>query len=100
VKIKNQQINDSVQDQLTNSFAGAEAVAQRYPQNAGQITAAAKQSFLDADQWGYTAGLVAVLLGALLVIFLFRRKDQEQRTLAEYQAQDAARLQQRTLTHA
>jgi MFS transporter, DHA2 family, multidrug resistance protein len=96
----NQQINDSVQNQLTKSFAGAEAVAQQYPQYAGQITAAAKQSFLDGDQWAYTAGLVAVLLGALLVVFLFPRKDQEQRLLAEYQAQDAAQFERRTLTHA
>jgi predicted MFS family arabinose efflux permease len=96
----NSQINDSVQNQLTKSFAGAEAVAEQYPQYAGQITAAAKQSFLDGDQWAYTAGLVAVLLGAVLVFFLFPRKDQEQRLLAEYQAQDAAQLEQRTLTHA
>ena len=66
----NQQINDSVQNQLTKSFAGAEAVAQQYPQYADQITAAAKQSFLDGDQWAYTAGIVAVLLGAVLVWFL------------------------------
>ena len=36
-------------------------VAQQYPQYASQITAGAKQSFLDGDQWAYTAGLVAVL---------------------------------------
>ena len=76
-----QQINDSVQNQLTKSFAGAEAVAQQYPQYASQITAAAKQSFLDGDQWAYTAGLVAVLLGAVLVFFLFP-KDEEQQLLA------------------
>jgi DHA2 family multidrug resistance protein-like MFS transporter len=95
-----QQINDSVQNQLTKSFAGAEAVAQQYPQYAGQITAAAKQSFLDGDQWAYSAGMVAVLLGAVLVFFLFPRKDQEQQLLAEYQAEDAAQHEQRTLTHA
>ena len=46
-----QQVNDSVQNQLTKSFAGAEAVAQQYPQYASQITAAAKQSFLDGADW-------------------------------------------------
>jgi DHA2 family multidrug resistance protein-like MFS transporter len=95
-----QQINDSVQNQLTKSFAGAEAVAQQYPQYAGQITAAAKQSFLDGDQWAYSAGMVAVLLGAVLVFFLFPRKDQEQQLLADYQAEDAAQHEQRTLTPA
>ena len=73
------QINDDVQNQLTKSFAGAEAVAQQYPQYASQITAAAKQSFLDGDQWAYTAGIVAVVLGAVLVFFMFPRKDEEQR---------------------
>ena len=48
----------------------------------GEITAAAKQSFLDGDQWAYTAGLVAVALGAVLVFFMFPRKDEEQRALA------------------
>jgi MFS transporter, DHA2 family, multidrug resistance protein len=95
-----QQINDSVQNQLTKSFAGAEAVSEQYPQYASQITAAAKQSFLDGDQWAYTAGLVAVMLGALLVFFMFPRREQEQQLLAEYQAEDSAQFEQRTLTHA
>jgi MFS family permease len=83
-----QQVNDSVQTQLTKSFAGAEAVAQQYPQYAGQITAAAKQSFLDGDQWAYTAGLVAVLLGAVLVAVCFPKRREEQELLARYHAVD------------
>jgi MFS family permease len=94
------QVSDEVQNQLTKSFAGAEAVAQQYPQYATQITAAAKQSFLEGDQWAYTAGIVAVALGALLVFFLFPRKDEEQRLLAEYAAADAAPAAPRELTHA
>ena len=85
----NEQVNSSVQNQLTKSFAGAEAVAQQYPQNASQITAAAKQSFLDGADWAYTAGLVAVLLGAVLVFALFPRKDGEQQLLEHYAAEDA-----------
>lgn len=81
-------VDDSVQAQLTKSFAGAEAVAQQYPQYSTQIIAAARQSFLDGDQWAYTAGIVAVLLGAALVFFLFPRKPLEQRMLAEYEAAD------------
>jgi MFS transporter, DHA2 family, multidrug resistance protein len=95
-----QQINDSVQNQLTKSFAGAESVAQQYPQYAGQITAAARQSFLNGDRWAYTAGIVAVLLGAMLVFFMFPKKDREQQLLAEYQAEDAAEPEHRTLTPA
>src|SRR6478752_6097440 len=83
-----QQVTDSVQNQLTKSFAGASAVADQYPQYATQITAAAKTSFLQGDQWAYTAGVVAVLLGAALVFFLFPKRDRERALLAEYHAAD------------
>ena len=76
--------------QLTKSFAGAEAVAEQYPQYADQITAAAKTSFLQGDQWAYTAGLVAVVLGAALVFFMFPKKEDEERLLAEYHEIDTA----------
>jgi len=85
-----QKVSDSVEAQLTKSFAGAEAVAQQYPKYADQITAAAKASFLSGDQWAYSAGIVAVLLGAALVFFMFPRKDDEERLLAEYHATDTA----------
>ena len=85
-----QKVSDSVEAQLTKSFAGAEAVAQQYPKYADQITAAAKASFLSGDQWAYIAGIVAVGLGATLVFFAFPRKDQEQRLLAEYQRADSS----------
>jgi MFS transporter, DHA2 family, multidrug resistance protein len=86
-----QQLNDSVQNQLTKSFAGADAVAQQYPQYASQITAAAKQSFLDGDQWAYAAGIVAVLVGAVLVAVCFPRRREEDELLARYHAEDAGR---------
>jgi MFS transporter, DHA2 family, multidrug resistance protein len=87
-----QQVSESVEGELTKSFAGAEAVAQQYPQYASQITAAAKESFLKGDTWAYSAGLIAVLLGAALVFFMFPRKDEEQSLLAQYQAADAAEV--------
>ena len=83
-----QDVSDSVQSQLTKSFAGAESIAQQYPQDADTITAAAKASFLDGDQWAYSAGLVAVVLGAALVFFLFPRKDEEQALLVQYHRED------------
>ena len=86
-----QQVSDSVESQLTKSFAGAEAVAQQYPQYSTQITAAAKASFLSGDQWAYTAGIVAIILGALLVFFMFPKKDDEQRLLGTYHTEDAGR---------
>jgi MFS transporter, DHA2 family, multidrug resistance protein len=86
-----QQVSDSVEAQLTKSFASAEATAQQYPQYTSQITAAAKASFLSGDQWAYTAGIVAIILGAVLVFFMFPKKDDEQRLLAAYHAEDVGR---------
>jgi MFS transporter, DHA2 family, multidrug resistance protein len=83
-------ISDNVQNQLTKSFAGAEGIAEQYPQYASQITAAAKTSFLQGDQWAYTAGVVAILVGAALVAFLFPKKEREEALLAQYQIEDAA----------
>jgi hypothetical protein len=85
-------VTDSTQSQLTKSFAGAESVAEQYPQYATQITAAAKTSFLQGDQWAYTAGLVAIALGAALVFFMFPKKDDEERLLAQYHETDAKGL--------
>jgi MFS transporter, DHA2 family, multidrug resistance protein len=85
-----EQITDSTASQLTKSFAGAEEIAEQHPQYASQITAAAKESFLDGADWAYTAGIVAILLGAVLVFFLFPRKDVEERLLAQYHAEDTA----------
>jgi len=83
-----QQITSSTEAALQKSFASAASVAQRYPQYASQITAAAKASFLAGDQWAYLAGIVAILLGAVIVFFLFPKKDEERKLLAEYHAED------------
>jgi MFS transporter, DHA2 family, multidrug resistance protein len=84
-------VNDTVQTELTKSFASAADTAQRYPPSVqDNIIAAAKTSFLQGDQWAYTAGVVAVLLGAALVFFMFPKRDEERRLLAAYQAEDAA----------
>jgi MFS transporter, DHA2 family, multidrug resistance protein len=84
-------VTDSVQNELTKSFAGAEQVAAQYPQYSTQIVAAAKTSFLQGDDWAYTAGVVAVLLGATLVFFFFPKHAEEEALLREYAASDAER---------
>jgi MFS family permease len=84
-------ITDSIVHQLLKSFAGAADIAQRYPRYAGQITEAAKSAFLSGDQSAYVAGIVAILLGAALVFFLFPRKDEEERLLAQYHSADISR---------
>jgi hypothetical protein len=83
-------VSTSVENQLTKSFAGAESVAERYPQYASQITAAARQSFLHGDKWAYFAGIVAVGLGAVLVFFRFPKHDEEVELLRRYHAEDTA----------
>jgi MFS family permease len=91
----NAQITDTTQTQLQQSFAGAESVAEQYPQYAQQIVGAAQQSFLDGANWAYFAGILAVLLGGALVFFLFPKPQQELELLAAYQAEDAARPDER-----
>ena len=83
-----QKVTDSVSSELTKSFASAEAVGQQYPQYASQITAAAKTSFLQGADWAYTAGIVAIVLGAAVVYRFFPKRDHEQRLLAEYHVTD------------
>ncbi len=87
---QSQQISDSVQSQLTKSFDGATAIAAQYPQYADQITAAARASFLQGDQWAYLAGIVAVLIGAAIVFIFFPKHDAEVAMLARYHEEDTA----------
>jgi MFS transporter, DHA2 family, multidrug resistance protein len=83
-----QNVTDSTQSQLQLSFASAADLAEQNPQFASQITAAAKTSFLQGDQWAYTAGAVAILAGAVLVFFRYPKHAEEKRLLAQYHADD------------
>jgi MFS family permease len=84
-------VTDSTQAELTKSFSSAADTASRYPASVqDEIIAGAKTAFLHGDQWAYTAGLVAVLLGAALVFFFFPRKQEEEQLLARYHAEDVA----------
>jgi len=83
-------VTSSTQAALTKSFDSAEAVAQQHPQYADAIIAGAKQAFLDGDDWAYTAGVVAIVLGAVLVFFMFPKHEEEKQLLASYHAQDTA----------
>jgi MFS transporter, DHA2 family, multidrug resistance protein len=94
IAASNQTVSDNVASQLTKSFDGAEAIAQEYPQYADQITAGAKTSFLQGDQWAYIAGIVAVLIGAGIVARFFPRFEREQELLAGYQAENVRAAEQ------
>jgi MFS transporter, DHA2 family, multidrug resistance protein len=79
-----QQISTTTQTTLEKSFAGAQSIAAQYPQYSEKIIAGARAAFLNGDQWAYTAGLIAILLGAALVYLLFPAKDREVELLASY----------------
>jgi hypothetical protein len=81
-------VTDSTQSQLQLSFASAANLAAENPQYADAITAAAKTSFLQGDDWAYAAGIVAVLAGAVLVFFLFPKMTEERSLLGRYHAED------------
>ena len=83
-------ITSSVENELTKSFSSAAAVAQQYPHYSSAITEAAKSSFVSGSNWAYAAGIIAIVLGAVLVFFRFPNRDDEVRLLAEYNAQDSA----------
>jgi EmrB/QacA subfamily drug resistance transporter len=81
-------VGADVEAELTKSFSSAADTAQQYPKYAEQIVAAAKSSFLRGDKLAYTAGIVAVLIGAALVATRFPKRDEERRLLAAYEAED------------
>jgi MFS family permease len=84
-------VTASTQAELTKSFSSAADTASRFPSDQqAQIIAGAKTAFLDGDQWAYTAGIVAVLVGAALVFFLFPRAEEEKRLLDQYHESDSA----------
>jgi hypothetical protein len=88
------QVPATVTNSLTMSYAGAQAVAAQYPQYAAKITAAAKTAFLAGDQYAYIAGVIAVLIGAALVFFVFPKLEDERKVLAEYHQTDMAAMQE------
>ncbi len=81
-------VSTDVESQLTKSFSSAANTAAQYPQYSKQIISAAKTSFIDGADWAYVAGLIAIVLGAVLVFFLFPRHDDELELLAKYHAED------------
>jgi EmrB/QacA subfamily drug resistance transporter len=83
-------VSASTQAELTKSFASAADTASRYPASTqDSIIAGAKTAFLHGDQWAYTAGVVAIVLGGVLVFFSFPKKQEEQELLASYRMEDA-----------
>ncbi len=83
-------ITEGIQGELTKSFSSAANTASRYPHYANSIIAGAKTSFTQGAQWAYTAGIIAILLGATIVFFRFPKHEHEVELLAQYHTQDTA----------
>jgi DHA2 family multidrug resistance protein-like MFS transporter len=85
------QISDDTTAALTKSFSSATNLASGYPeQTQDAIVAGARSAFIDGQDWAYTAGLVAIALGAILVFSMFPEHRREQELLAGYHRTDAA----------
>jgi EmrB/QacA subfamily drug resistance transporter len=83
-------VSEKVQNELTKSFSSAANTAKQYPEYARQIVNAAHNSFLDGGDWTYAAGIIAIALGTAVVFFLYPRRDEERRLLAEYHSEDTS----------
>ena len=83
-----QSVTETTQSQLQLSYSSAADLAEQNPAYSSEILAAAKASFLDGDDWAYTAGVVAILLGAALVYLKFPKQAEEEQLLARYHAED------------
>ena len=79
-----QQISQDTATALAKSFGSASDLASRYPDYAKAIIAAAKQSFLDGANWAYLVGIIAMILGAALVWFLFPRRNRERELYQQF----------------
>ena len=81
-------VNSNVEGELTKSFSSAADLASQYPAHASSIIAGAKSAFLQGDAWAYSAGIVAILIGAALVFFLFPDNEHERELLSRYADED------------
>ena len=82
--IDQQQISNNIITELQKSFSSAAAVAQQYPQYSANILTSAKISFLAGDHLAYTAGIIAILLGGVIIYFKFPRHEEEKQLLSMY----------------
>ena len=69
---------------LRNSFGGAEALAQQFPQHSEAIIQGARDAFIHGSAATVIAALITVAIGLLVALIGFPRKQQELELEAEY----------------
>lgn len=84
------QVTADTEAQLEKSFAGAESVAEQFPQYADAIESAARTAFLQGANWAYAAGIVAMIVGAAVTWFFYPDKAGEKEDLRAYGEMDGA----------
>ena len=83
-------ITNQTESELTKSFSSASEMAERYPQYSDQIIDAARTSFLKGDEWAFAVGVIAIVIGAILIWFFFPNRKDELALLASFEREDAA----------
>ena len=82
--------NRQVTTVLERSFASAADYASKVdPSQAKAILAGARASFLHGADWAFGAGIIAIVVGAVLVALAFPGKRRELDLLAQFEAEDA-----------
>ncbi|MGI9197940.1 MAG: MFS transporter [Candidatus Nanopelagicales bacterium] len=84
-------LSDQAITLMTQSFTGAQEVAQTVPaQYSTALLQAAKQAFTEGANVAYASALLAVVVGLVIIVALYPRKENETQILAEYAQEQAA----------
>jgi MFS family permease len=78
------EVTGSIQTQLQKSFDGALSIAKQYPEYADGIVKAARDSFLHGADWAYASGMAFMLVGAIVAMVFYPRREREHELLRQY----------------
>ncbi len=80
--------DNQVTNALERSYSSAATLAQANPRFAREIVAGARASFLTGSNWAYLAGILSIILGAVIVATLFPSHRREVELLGRYRSED------------
>jgi len=79
-----QNLSQQTAAMIKSSFGGAAKVAELYPGKADVIMQAAKQAFTSGSRLAISTALIATLIGLILVVVFFPRKERELQLETQY----------------